>query len=131
MTDHRAARVLVVDDEAPVRTFAARVLRDGGYEVAVASDGPEALRLIERDLSFDVYVLDVVMPEMMGDELARRVQRMNRDAKVLYFTGFADCLFRDRWSMGQHEAFLEKPVTRNGLLEAVSLLLCGRLQQRP
>ena len=44
--DTRVPRVLVVDDDADSLTFAGRVLRDAGYEVVVASDGPEALRIV-------------------------------------------------------------------------------------
>jgi CheY-like chemotaxis protein len=54
------SRVLVVDDEASVRDFAERALRLAGYEVTVASDGPDALRLVEAAASpFDLFVVDV------------------------------------------------------------------------
>jgi response regulator RpfG family c-di-GMP phosphodiesterase len=50
-------RVLVVDDEESIRTFAGRILRDAGYEVAVASDGPEALRLVDAaPRPFDLFM---------------------------------------------------------------------------
>jgi len=47
--------------------------------------------------------------------------------KVLYFTGYSDSLFEERKLLWQHEAFIEKPVTIAGLLEAVSLLLFGHV----
>jgi len=52
-------RVLVVDDEEAVRTFVERVLSDAGYEVVVAADGSETLRLVEQQRRFDLFVLDV------------------------------------------------------------------------
>ena len=67
--------VLVVDDEAPIRQMEMRILQKGGYRVAEAASGPEAIKMLE-------------------------------DGLVL-------------------EAFLDKPFTANGLLEAVSLLLTG------
>jgi two-component system cell cycle sensor histidine kinase/response regulator CckA len=66
-----------------------------------------------------------MMPEMRGDVLAREVRRVEPDAKVLYMTGYSDQLFKEKMTLWEGEAFLEKPVTMNGLLEAVSLLLFG------
>ena len=120
-------RVLVVDDEASNLTFVERVLSSEGYDVIGASDGPEALRVVERERPFDLFLLDVVMPQMQGDELARQIRQSNPDAKILYFTGYADRLFESRHQLWEHEAFIEKPVSVTGLLEAVSLMLTGRI----
>jgi|SRR5581483_3325044 len=122
-------QVLVVDDEESNRTFVTRVLTSEGYAVATAADGHEALRLLEQHGAFDLYLLDVVMPQMHGDELARRIRQGNPDAKILYFTGYADRLFESRGVLWEHEAFIEKPVTVKGLLEAVSLILTGRIER--
>jgi len=118
-------RVLVVDDEAAILTFAARVLQDAGYATAVASDGSEALRMADEPQPFDLFVVDVNMPGMRGDELARRLRQRDRNVKVLFFTGFSERLFQQRPVLWDGEAFLDKPVTRKGLLEAVSLILFG------
>ena len=121
-----APRVLVVDDEESIRKFANRALRGAGYDVGVASDGLEALRLVAaQPRPFDLFVLDVQMPHMRGDELGRQLRQRDPDVKVLYFTGYSDQLFADRHTLWEHEAFIEKPVTPDGLLEAVSLLLFG------
>ena len=126
-SEHHASRILVVDDEESMRRLAERALRDAGYEVALASDGPEALRLVEEQGPFDVSVIDIMMPEMQGDELGRRIRQADPDARVLYFTGYSDRLFEQRKVLWQNEAFIEKPVTVKGLLEAVSLLLFGHI----
>jgi CheY-like chemotaxis protein len=118
-------RILVVDDEESIRSFAYRVLRGAGYEVVVASDGPEALTLDEKEGPFDLFVIDVVMPHMMGNDLARRLRARSPDVKVLYFTGYSDRLFQEKSTLWANEAFLEKPVPIDGLLQAVSLLLFG------
>jgi two-component system cell cycle sensor histidine kinase/response regulator CckA len=119
-------RVLVVDDEASIRAFVERALRSGGYDVEVASDGPEALRLVEAQYPpFDLFVVDVMMPQMRGDELARQLRQRDLGVKVLYFTGYSDNLFASRQPLWQDEAFLEKPAGIDELLEAVSLLLFG------
>ena len=119
-------RVLIVDDERSVLAFTERALGTAGYQVLVASDGPEALRLVEAEpRPFDLFVVDVLMPQMRGDELGRRLRQQDPDVKVLYFTGHSDRLFESRQALWQHEAFIEKPVSVRGLLEAVSLMLFG------
>ena len=121
------SRVLVVDDEESIRKFAERALRGAGYEVVVASNGPDVLRLVDTAARFDLFVLDLQMPQMRGDELARRLHQRDLDVKVLFFTGYSDHLFAERAVLWQNEAFVEKPVSLKGLQEAVSLLLFGHI----
>ena len=116
-------RVLVVDDEPSVLTFAECALTEAKYDVVTAGGGEEALRLVDTRRPFDAFVLELMMPKMMGDELARRLRRRDPDVKVLYFTGYSDLLFAERKVLWKHEAFLEKPVTDQELSEAVSHLL--------
>jgi CheY-like chemotaxis protein len=59
---------------------------------------------------------------MNGDELARRLRLMQPDLPVVYLTGFSERLFVERRVLWQGEAFLDKPCTPKGLLEAVSLV---------
>lgn len=121
----RAPRILVVDDEEAIRSFAERVLRDASYQVTVAPGGLEALKIAQEQGPFDLFVLDVVMPRMTGDEVAATIRRSDPDAKILYFTGFSDRLFTARSTLWENEAFVEKPATIKGLLEAVSMSLFG------
>jgi CheY-like chemotaxis protein len=120
-------RLLIVDDEEGVRNLVDRVLRQPGYDTRVAADGVEALKLAETDGPFDLLVSDVSMPGMRGDELARRLRHDNPALKILYLTGYSDQLFDARTTLWEDEAFLEKPATVQGILEAVSLLLVGTL----
>jgi two-component system cell cycle response regulator CpdR len=126
--DKRQIRVLVVDDEEPIRTLVERALLNAGYEVAVASDGYEALRVVSAQGRFDLLVIDLVMPEMRGDELARRLRQDDTDVKVLYFTGYGDRLAENRTVLWNRDAVLEKPATMKELKEAVSLSLFGHLR---
>ena len=121
-----AARVLVVDDDEGVRRFAARALGGGGYVVVTACSGPDAIRLVEAQPRFDLFVIDVMMPGMRGEELARRLHDRDPETKVLYFTGYADQFFAGRPKLRENEAVLVKPVTVSAFLEAVS----HRLQRR-
>jgi two-component system cell cycle sensor histidine kinase/response regulator CckA len=119
------SRVLVVDDEESIRNVVDRVLREAGYETRLVSNGPEALRLLASELPFDLLLTDLVMPEMSGDELARRARLSHPDLKVLYLTGYSDKLFSVRPMLWQHEAFIDKPVSVDGLREAVSMAIFG------
>ena len=125
----RASRVLIVDDEEAVRTFAEKALRLAGYETAGAANGADALRVWTDQGPFELLVADVVMPGMLGNELARRLRALDPDLKVLYFTGFSDRLFISKTTLWANEAFVEKPVNMSGLLEAVSLMLFGHVKR--
>jgi CheY-like chemotaxis protein len=121
---------LVVDDEEAVRKFVARVLHEYGCNVMIASDGPDAIRTAACQ-PVDVLVTDMMMPQMLGDELARRLRQSHADLKVLYLTGFSDRLFAEKLTLWEGEAFLEKPCSPSGLMEAVSLLVFGRFGVKP
>jgi|SRR5579864_616037 len=124
----RASRVLIVDDEEGIRQFADRVLRHAGYETAVAANGPEAIEIAKKRGPFDLLLTDVVMPGMDGHEVARQLRLLEPDLKVLYLTGHSDTLFADRPTLWAQEAYVDKPVTLKGLLEAVSLMIFGQIR---
>jgi CheY-like chemotaxis protein len=123
----RATRVLVVDDEASVRDLQNRMLSQAGYDVHTVDDAGKALQWIREEQPVDLVIADVNMPEMNGDEMARRIRALRPDLKILFVTGFSDTLFASQSTLWEDQAFLDKPFTKAGLLEAVSLLLHGRL----
>jgi two-component system cell cycle sensor histidine kinase/response regulator CckA len=117
--------VLIVDDEEPIRRVVARILQRAGYVTRLASGGAAAIAAAEGPDPIDLLVTDMMMPEMNGDEVARRLRQKHPALKVLYYTGYGDRLFDEKSTMWEGEAFLEKPCSAKGLLEAVSLL-CHR-----
>jgi two-component system cell cycle sensor histidine kinase/response regulator CckA len=126
-TPKKPYNVLIVDDEESVRLFVARVVQEAGYQTTTASDGPEAIEAAAKLASLDLLITDLMMPKMSGDELARRLRLNQPSLKVLHLTGFSDRLFKERSTLWQDEAFLEKPCSVRGLMEAIELLLFGRL----
>jgi two-component system, cell cycle sensor histidine kinase and response regulator CckA len=116
-----------VDDEESVRMFVASVLKDAGYQTVLAGSGAEAIEKAGRTPSIDLLVTDVMMPHMTGDELARRLRLDDPKLKILYLTGYSDRLFKDKVTLWEDEAFLDKPCSVKSLKEAVSLLLSGRV----
>ena len=88
-TDSTAIRILVVDDEAPIREFVARALNHmDGYHVETAEDGLEALDVLARS-PFDLLITDIVMPGLDGIELALKVAKDYPDMIILMMTGYA------------------------------------------
>ena len=80
-------RVLVVDDEPPVRQLLKAILAPQGYEVTVASDGDEAKRFLEH-ARFDVVVTDYLMPgRLNGIDVLRFAKRVNPESQVVVITG--------------------------------------------
>ena len=122
--------VLVVDDEAPIRQVARRVLEGEGYQVAEASGGLEAIAILSSGTPLDLLLADLEMPELNGDEMVRRIRTTRPDLKVLYVTAHIDMIMDSR-PLWAGEAFLDKPFSTAGLLEAVSLLLRGTLHIKP
>lgn len=120
------ARVLVVADDDPTRVFVEEAVRSAGYLTTMASSGLEAIELASNGQSFDLLVTNVVVPQMSGIELARRLRMKEPGLKILYLTGDSDWLF-DHNALLEGEAFLDTPCSVQGLREAVSLLLFGRL----
>jgi two-component system cell cycle sensor histidine kinase/response regulator CckA len=123
--------VLVVDDEEPIRQLERRILAGAGYRVIEASRAVEAFALLAHETHVALVIADLQMPEIGGEEMARRIRRDRPDLKVLYVTGHIDELMNDRSPLWEGEAFLEKPFSAKALLEAVSLLIYRKLPPDP
>ncbi|HKS07841.1 MAG TPA: ATP-binding protein [Gemmatimonadaceae bacterium] len=116
----RGERVLLVEDEEPVRALARRVLERAGYVVALAKNGREALGLVQAEpKGFALIVSDVVMPEMGGLELAERVRDIDPDLPVLLMSGYAATEIERRGGVPEGARFLQKPFGPDALLSAV------------
>lgn len=121
--------VLVVDDEADVRTFLAAALLDAGFHVVTASDGNEALALV-RQSPPDLISLDLVMPKKSGVKFHRELVKNKQWSQipVLIVTGHArDDLGRSdlkELTMQGPGIYLEKPVKPHSYIAAIKKLLC-------
>jgi two-component system, cell cycle sensor histidine kinase and response regulator CckA len=123
--------VLVVDDEPGVRALARRILEPGGYDVIEAGNGVEALDVMASAVRVDFLMADLDMPVMRGEEMTRKIRALRPDLRVLYVTAHSEQLFKERPELIDGEAFLDKPFTVRGLLEAVSLLKVGYINEPP
>jgi CheY-like chemotaxis protein len=115
--------VLVVDDEAQLRELVARILRRSGYEVLVAADGQEALVLArEHAERIGCLLSDIVMPRMLGGELANRLTAELPGLPVLFMSGYADPMLAEQ-PLGPDVRILSKPFTDVELLTEVRALV--------
>ncbi|MGH6736866.1 MAG: cell cycle histidine kinase CckA [Methyloceanibacter sp.] len=116
--------VLLVEDEDAVRSFAARALGQRGYQVLEASTGAEALEMFEsHEGAVDLVVSDVVMPEMDGPTLMKRLRETNPDLKIIFISGYAEDAFRRNLSDKDDFMFLQKPFDLKELAAAVKAAL--------
>jgi two-component system cell cycle sensor histidine kinase/response regulator CckA len=105
-------RVLLVEDEDAVRSFAVRALRRQGYEVVEATNGVEALDVVAREQGrIDIVISDVVMPEMDGPTLLNELRKTRPELKVIFVSGYPDDRFKTSLDPEAQFAFLPKPFT--------------------
>jgi two-component system, cell cycle sensor histidine kinase and response regulator CckA len=115
--------VLVVEDEAPVRRLAVKVLERHGYRVLSAQDGADALRQLRHHPGrIDVLVTDLVMPVMGGRELAARMRELRPDTAILIMSGYDEELVAGGLAGAE---FIPKPFTPAALVERVATLANG------
>jgi len=102
--------ILVVEDQADVRSFACRSLQSFGYQVLEASGAEEAMRIAARDGdAIDLLLTDVVMPGMNGVDLSRQLRAQYPRMKVIYASGYADSVMLRHGVTDTGAAFIPKP----------------------
>jgi signal transduction histidine kinase/CheY-like chemotaxis protein len=117
-------RVLVVDDEEPIRMLLTGLLNKRGYDVRVAKDGAEALMMLTSEGPFDALVTDVIMPGMGGGELIHAARQKMPDLVMLAVSGYAGDLVER--AIPEDIAWLQKPFTSAQLFETIDRLLANR-----
>ena len=116
--------ILLVEDDARVRSLAREILETSGYGVIEAGSGEEALMISgQRRGPIDLLVTDVVMPKMGGPEVAERLGSSRSKMKVLHISGYAQNSIIHHELLERGEAFLQKPFTPKGLTTKVREVL--------
>jgi CheY-like chemotaxis protein len=118
----RGETILVVEDEEAVRTLACRTLQDAGYQVLEAANGRDGLQVAVA-AGVDLILCDVVLPEMSGHELGRRLAAIRPDVPILYMSGYPGLEVVERGLITHDAPFIEKPFTADGLASSVRRLL--------
>jgi len=116
--------ILVVEDDADLRTYVSDVLRDLNYRVLPAGSAQVALTiLLQEDQQVDLLLTDVVMPGMNGRELGRRAQQIRPRLRILYMTGYSRNAVVHQGRLDEGVDLLEKPVTQARLALKVREIL--------
>lgn len=117
--------VMLVEDEAPVRSFASRALKMRGYRVIEAESAEDAMELLNAETDpIDVLVSDVVMPGMDGPTFAEKAREMRPDLRVIFISGYAEDSFRRNLTSDDF-LFLPKPFSLNDLTAKVKMAMSG------
>jgi CheY-like chemotaxis protein len=123
ITARGAETILLVEDEPSVRRLVSQMLQLTGYNVLEASDGPEALGLMDHaGKRVDLLLTDIVMPFMNGGALAKHLSRQHPTMRVLFTSGYMDdVVVQEVVAMGAQ--FLPKPFTLEALTQKVRQVL--------
>jgi CheY-like chemotaxis protein len=118
--------ILVVEDDDDVRAYTVEALRELGYRVIEAHDGPSALRLLERQFRLDLLFTDVVLPGgMTGAQVAAQARGAKPDLKVLFTTGYARNAIVHHGRLDPGVQLITKPFTMANLAARVRDVLDG------
>lgn len=109
------ATILVVDDQDLVRDVVRIALEEAGHRVLVAASPSQALALVQHEQDIDLFLVDVVMPEMDAFELASRLSAGFPGVKVLYTSGYTDAR--------EEGHFIQKPFSPSQLVATVESIL--------
>ncbi|MEM7643015.1 MAG: ATP-binding protein [Pseudomonadota bacterium] len=113
-------RVLLVEDEAPVRAFATRALKLRGFEVLEAASAEEALAALEdEDMTVDLFVTDVIMPGLDGPTWVRQAMASRPDVRTVFMSGYAQDALSENAPPVPNAQFLPKPFSLADLTRTV------------
>jgi PAS domain S-box-containing protein len=116
--------ILLTEDDAIVRTMAGSFLRDFGYRVIAAVDGEDALeKFAEHKQEIDLIILDVMMPKKNGGEVYKTVKAQRPDIDVLFVSGYAADIIRQKGILEEDIQFISKPVSPAYLLRKIREIL--------
>ena len=116
--------VLVVEDEDALREVTRRILTSNGYRVLTASNGPDAIAIASAHSGgIDLVLTDVVMPQMLGKEVAERITQIRPGIRVLYMSGYAQPVLASQGSLDPSVRLVEKPFSEATLIANVTDVL--------
>jgi signal transduction histidine kinase/ActR/RegA family two-component response regulator len=116
--------LLIVEDETQLRILQSQMLRGLGYEVLEASNGVDAMALMDSSNSvIDMIITDIVMPVMGGLELVRLVREQNNSIPILFMSGFVQSTESDDFIQDGLISFLQKPFTNTMFAQRIRAIL--------
>jgi CheY-like chemotaxis protein len=114
--------VLLVEDDPAVSKSIARLLRSHGYEAATAEGGSYALRVIETNGDIDVVLVDIVLPDMTGTQVAALIKAKYPDIPIIFATGVSNV---GELKLVEEKRLLRKPFTAHELFDKIAAAMRG------
>ncbi len=112
-------RILFVDDENSVRTFALKALRKKGYDVVGCNSAENALEVLQTDKNFQLLITDMVMPGLNGIELSHQVLEEIPDIKIILASGYSEDILKGEFADIDNLSFIPKPFSLSDLTQKV------------
>jgi DNA-binding response OmpR family regulator len=112
-------KILIVDDDLHVQRLYKDELSDEGYEVVVASNGDEALKLFESE-NPDLVTLDILLPDIDGIQILRQMKEKNPKIPIIMSTAYD---YRDDFAVWASESYIVKSADLNELKSTIKKLL--------
>jgi CheY-like chemotaxis protein len=123
-TRAKSSMILVVENEATVRQLISEVLHNEGYNVRIARDGDEALRICAQQAGkVELVLTDIAMPGMSGPAMVDTLLHLNQSLRVLYMSGHAGEVVADERGLAPGIPFIQKPFTPVGLIGKIREVL--------
>ncbi len=121
---NNCARILLVEDEAPLRQILALQLKAHGYDVITASHGDDAESILTTGLIPDLLITDIVMPgSVQGHHLARIARRLITDIPIIFMSGYPNHAASERDDLQPPGAMLRKPIRQDKLISSIESAL--------
>ena len=124
MQDKKMARILLAEDDEDLRRFLVNALEKAGHAVTSFGEGASAFEEIKQ-VTFDLLLTDIVMPEMDGIELARRAAELDPALKIMFITGFAAVALNPDSKAPKDAKVLSKPFHLRDLVNEVNRLMAA------
>ncbi len=117
--------ILIVEDEEMVRDLIYERLKKFGYDLIEAENGKKALQVCKKnnDKLIHLLITDVIMPDMGGSELAKKLEKLKPNMKILYISGYTDNAIVHHGVLDAGVAFLQKPFSPQALARKVREVL--------
>ena len=127
------ATILLVDDECAIRNSTAEALKQGGYNILEATEGPEAIQIVEQytEGKVDVLVTDVIMPGMGGKHLAEKITEARPGIRTIFVSGYGEESLLSQGLLEPGSPFVQKPINLTILTNAINdIMLHGAQKPR-
>ncbi|MFA6148566.1 MAG: response regulator [bacterium] len=122
--DNGDGTILLVEDSDLVREVIARMLGEEGFTILPVSSGEDALSILRRkEVSIDLLLTDIVMPEMTGLELADRISEEMPDVPILFMTGYSEEVVESKGISGKNREWIPKPFTQEEIVSKAREIL--------